>query len=570
MTTKVFSIPLNPKLNQEQYIEFVNFLNQYKDYINDVYFTCRIAPFMQDAMGDLFVLDEDYDVAIQQALFVQEHTGVPVSATFNNTQIPPTQQNLDIFIKSFKPLYDKGVRTVTIPHTHWVATGQIQRAFPELFIKNTILRDVRVAAEVVNLAKAGFDYINLDRDLMRDTDTLMRFVEAKKWIKTHLGKDIQYSLLANEGCIGNCPMMVEHFEYNNSRNSGTDAQYFNNPISRVSCPKWDVDDPSVHLKTANIPPWREDWDELLNVRGIDVFKMHGREAISRLYETMDIVKRWADNEEILFDNFTNYLEDNNLKEKPILAWRKKIKNCKFDCWECHFCDDIYKVKSDIDHTSLVKHTSDSIIKSGVPTININIPGLTSSRVQTTLNNIASGVDTYMEVGSAQGATFCAAIKDNTLTAIAIDNWENEIQPQQLGRDKLSIHNDKATFINNVKQFKGDNKISVISKDLFSVNLSEYKDKIQMWFYDGPHDSFSTAKAVEYYASVFAEEAVLIFDDANWDGVVEGARQGINNIGATVGYDKILLCDVEDKNSWWNGLYIVVINKPKNEEVVVNI
>ena len=140
MTTKVFSIPLNPKLNQEQYIEFVNFVNQYKDYINDVYFTCRIAPFMQDAMGDLFVLDEDYDVAIQQALFVQEHTGVPVSATFNNTQIPPTQQNLDIFIKSFKPLYDKGVRTVTIPHTHWVATGQIQRAFPELFIKNTILR----------------------------------------------------------------------------------------------------------------------------------------------------------------------------------------------------------------------------------------------------------------------------------------------------------------------------------------------------------------------------------------------------------------------------------------------
>ena len=569
MTTKIFSIPLNPKLNREQYIEFINFVNKYKDYIKDVYFTCRIAPFMQDAMGDVFAQSEDYDTAIQQALFIQEHTGVPVSATFNNIQIPPSQKNLDIFIKNFKPLYDKGIRIATIPHTHWMATGQIKRVFPELYVKNTILRDVRVAAEIVHLAKAGFDYINLDRDLMRDKDTLLRLKEAKDWIKENLNKDIHYSLLANEGCAGNCPMMVEHFEYNNTR-SGTDPQYFYNPISRVSCPKWDVEDPSTHLKTANIPPWREDWQEFLDDLGINVFKMHGREAISRLYETMDIVKRWADGEEILFDNFTNYLEDNNLKEKPILAWRKKIKNCKFDCWECHFCDDIYKVKSKIDHTDLVKHTSDSIIRSGIPTLSVKIPGLTSPRVQTLLNNIASGVNSYMEVGSAQGATFCAAIKDNTLHAVAIDNWENDIQPQQLGRDKLPA-NAKETFIANAKTFKGNNTIDVINKDLFRVNLKEYAGKIQMWFYDGPHDSFSTAKAVEYYSSAFADEAILIFDDANWDGVVEGARNGINSIGAVVGYEKLFLCDVEDKNSWWNGLYVVVINKPKKEEeIVVNI
>jgi hypothetical protein len=573
MTQKIFSIPLNPKLNEQQYIEFVNFVNDYKDYIKDVYFTTRIAPFNQDAMGDVFVHEDSNDVAIEQALFVQTHTGVPVSATFNNIQVPPTQKNLDTFIKNFKPLYDKGVRTATIPHTHWMATGQIQKAFPELYVKNTILRDVRVAAEIVNLAKRGFNYINLDRDLMRDTDTLKRLVEAKTWIKKNLGKDIHYSLLANEGCLGNCPMMVEHFEYNNARED-SDPQYFYNPISRVSCPKWDVDDPSVHLKTANIPPWREDWQEFLDNLGIDVFKMHGREAISRLYETMDIVKRWANGDEILYDNFNNYLEANNLQEKPINAWRKKIRNCKFDCWECHFCDDIYKIKSKIVHTDLVKHTSDSIIKSGIPTVKIDVPGLTSSRVQTVLNNIAQGVETYMEVGTAQGATFFGAIKDNNLHAIAIDKWHENIQPQELGREKLPT-NDRVSFIENAKRFKGDNKIDVINKDIFSVNLSTYKDKVNMWFYDGPHDALSTARAVEYYASSFSQEAVLIFDDANWDGVVEGARKGINAIGAEVGYEKLLLCDVEDSNSWWNGLYIVVINKVEKkdtieEEVVIEI
>ena len=55
-------------------------------------------------------------------------------------------------------------------------------------VKNTILRDVRTAAEIVNLAKRGFDYINLDRDLMRDRDTLLRIKTAKKWIKENLGK----------------------------------------------------------------------------------------------------------------------------------------------------------------------------------------------------------------------------------------------------------------------------------------------------------------------------------------------------------------------------------------------
>lgn len=555
---KIFSVPLNPKLTPEQYVEFYNFLNEYKEYIYDVYFTCRIPPFMKDAMGDIFVIQEDYQYAIEQALFIQENLGIPVSATFNNIQTPPTQKNLDIFIKNFKPLYDRGVHIATIPHTHWMATGQIKRAFPKLYVKNTILRDVRTAAEIVNLAKAGFDYINLDRDLMRDRDTLLRLKDAKSWIKLHLNKDISYSLLANEGCLGNCPMMVEHFEYNNTRESA-DPQYFNSPISRVSCPKWEVLDPSTHLKTANIPPWKEDWDEFLNDLGIDVFKMHGREAPTRLFETMDIIKRYAAGNEILIDQFNNYLEDNNLKDKPIYAWRKKIKNCKFDCWECHYCDDIYKIKSPIDHTDMVKHVVTSVLDSGVPTVSNNIPGLTSMRVQTLLNTLAKKVDTYMEVGCALGATFCAAIKDNNLTAIAIDNWQQNIQPERKDIDKLP-ENTYFKFKENVDKYKGNSTVEIINEDLFKVNLTKYKGKIQLWFYDGPHDEKSTSAAVRYYSSCFADEAILIFDDANWRGVVDGARNGINDAGLKASYDKIILNDQEDPNGWWNGLYVVVVRK----------
>jgi len=554
---KIFSVPLNPKLNPEQYKTYCEVLLEHKDYIKDIYFTSRIPPFMQDAMGDVFVYKEDYDYAIDQALNIQNTIGIPVSATFNNIKVPPTQKNLDIFIKHFKPLYDKGIRIATIPHTHWMGTGQIKKAFPELYVKNTILRDVRTAAEIVNLAKRGFDYINLDRDLMRDRDTLLRIKTAKKWIKENLGKEIHISLLANEGCLGNCPMMVEHFEFNNSR-EGYAPQYFNDPISRVSCPKWDVDDPSVHLKTANIPPWKEDWDEFIDELGIDVFKMHGREAPSRLFETLDIIKRYAKNDEILIDNFNEYLNDNNLKEKPINAWRKKIKNCKFDCWECHYCDDIFRIKSEIEHTPLVKHVAQSLLDSGVPTVKNKVKGLTSTRVKSLMNSFASKIENYMEVGIGNGSIFCSVLENNKLNAVGIDNFELQMQP---GRTDISSLPGSSFFMleQNINQWRGDNQVEVINQDMLTVDTSKFKGKINMWFYDGPHDIESTKKAVEHYGECFADECLLVFDDANWDGVVEGARQGINSINRLVSYEKILLNEQEDASAWWNGLYIVVLN-----------
>lgn len=554
---KIFSVPLNPKLNPEQYKTYCKFLLEHKDYIKDIYFTSRIPPFMQDAMGDVFVYKEDYNYAIDQALNIQNTIGIPVSATFNNIKVPPTQKNLDIFIKHFKPLYDKGIRIATIPHTHWMGTGQIKKAFPELYVKNTILRDVRTAAEIVNLAKRGFDYINLDRDLMRDRDTLLRIKTAKEWIKENLKKEIHISLLANEGCLGNCPMMVEHFEFNNSR-EGYAPQYFNDPISRVSCPKWDVDDPSVHLKTANIPPWKEDWDEFIDELGIDVFKMHGREAPSRLFETLDIIKRYAKNDEILIDNFNDYLEDNNLKEKPINAWRKKIKNCKFDCWECHYCDDIFRVKSEIEHTPLVKHVAQSLLDSGVPSVKNKVQGLTSTRVKSLMNSFASKIENYMEVGIGNGSIFCSVLENNKLNAVGIDNFELQMQP---GRKDISTLPGSSFFTleQNINQWRGDNQVEIINQDMFTVDTSRFKGKINMWFYDGPHDIESTKRAVEHYGKCFADECLLVFDDANWDGVVEGARQGINSINRLVSYEKILLNEQEDASAWWNGLYIVVLN-----------
>jgi len=330
----MFSVPLNPKLNQRQFEEFYQFCADHKDLIYDVYITSRIPPFDQDAMGDVFV--NDPNDLIENSLIIQDKLGIPLSATFNNMQVRPDQSNLDLWIENFKPLYHhKGIRSATIPHTHWVMTGQIKKEFPQLQIKNTILREVNTAADVAKQAEAGFHYINIDRDLMRNKDELIKI----KKVKQKYG--IKIALLGNEGCLGSCPVMGEHFHFNNTRTTG--PQYFNDAISRVSCPKWDVTDPATPLKTANIPPWRQDWVEMLYY--VDVIKMHGRESIAQLYSTMDIIKKYKNKEEILFSDFDGYINNTNLKGKPIDAWRQFIKNCKFDCWDCNKCDKLYEAKN---------------------------------------------------------------------------------------------------------------------------------------------------------------------------------------------------------------------------------
>jgi predicted O-methyltransferase YrrM len=553
---KIFSIPINPKLSQEEFTAFYHWLDQYKDWIADVYFTSRIDPFNQDAMGDVVMFNQDKINLIETGLNIQKYLGIKASATFNNIQVPPTQTNLDTFIFNFKPLYDAGIRVATIPHTHWMATGQIKAAFPELYVKNTILRNVRRPAEVVALAQAGFDYVNLDRDLMRDRDALARLKEAKEWIKINLGKDIHYSLLANEGCLGECPMMDEHFEYNNTR-SDKDPSYFNSSISRVSCPKWDVEDPAVYLKTANFSPWKKDWEEYLEL-GIDVFKMHGRESINRLAETMRKVERYAADAEILDDNFDAFINKAQLSGKPINIWREKIKTCKFDCWECQYCDKIEEKKDTYDYTDMTKHVVDCIAKSGIPKVNINISGLTSSRVQTLLNSLASKCGAYLEIGSYLGATASAVLYNNPIKAYLIDKWEEQIQPS---RDDIQTEaNDYDTFVHNISSYVKSSDVRIFKQDMLSVNLQEIDSKIDMFMYDGPHDAKSTADAIKYYWPALAREAILVFDDANWETVVEGVRNGLQEVEAQVVYEKMMLNSEENPREWWNGLYILVIRK----------
>ncbi len=577
MNKRVFSLPINPKLSEEFVVNtFLPFLKEYKEYILDLYFTCRIPPFDQDAMGDTFLTPE---ALIESACYISNQSDIPLSATFNNIWIRPDQKNLDLWIKEFAPVYNSGVRVVTLPHTTWVSTGQIQAAFPELFIKNTILREVTKPSEIVQLAEAGFNYINLDRDLMRDREQLLRIQKAKDYCK-FLGKPVMLSMLVNETCWGGCPIMPEHYQYNSTRTKD-DPIFFASPISRVSCSTWDIEHPEADLKQANLPPWREDWQEMLDV-GIDTFKLHGRESMMRLQESMDLIKRWADEEEYMFPEYRKYQEQLKMKESPLKRWREKIKTCKFDCWDCNYCEAVVEAhmkKSDLIMHPQVETCIEAFNNSGKylsnhrtydpndPSAYYNVEGLTSPRVRHFLNNLCSQEGAvYLEVGVYAGSTFCAAVQNNDMVAAyANDNWSQpNLQP---AREDLELALEDVTvdtFVNNLQENitteSLDFDIQVLNGDSSGLGKKDFKQDVNIIFYDGDNDPM---KMIEFYTNMmtFTQDVfTLVVDDANVEKNVETTKQFIEYNGLKILYERELLNDQEDDSMWWNGLYVVVVSK----------
>jgi len=151
-----------------------------------------------------------------------------------------------------------------------------------------------------------------------------------------------------------------------------------------------------------------------------------------------------------------------------------------------------------------------------------------------------------------------SVLDAGVPTTCVDNWEQDIQPETGAFDLPD--NDQSIFLDNTKQY---NNITVYNKDYLEVNIDE---KFDLFFYDGPHDEPSVVSAVKHYTKNFADKAILVFDDANWEGVVSGALLGLTNTGFHVKFSRMMLNSVEDPDAWWNGVYILVVENENTETV----
>ena len=344
-----FTISVSPSLNRANLKiltseAILNRLRKNSDRINEINFTCHIPPFMQDAHG-VYLSDAENEIHLGEMIEIQEKTGILVSPVFNNIYTANTYRNLELFIDNFKRLYDLGIRSVSIPHIIWLKMGLLRKTFPELKIKNTVLRRVRSGQEFWNHAEAGYDYINLDRVIVRDHRALQEILSAQKQFEEKTGKHVLTSILTGEGCLGSCPLWEEHYQHtlthpDINENLEKNLEIFRYP-QNFSCLAF-TDSSILPLISVGLPCFREDLNDICKY--FDIIKLGGRRAFQGISDNLSLIEAFFSSEdEFVFDppEIIEYLSKNSRKYgELLLRWRKKVKNCRFQCWNCNECSNL--------------------------------------------------------------------------------------------------------------------------------------------------------------------------------------------------------------------------------------
>jgi len=346
-----FTISVSPSLSQSnleilssEYL--IERLKNISSKISDINFTYHIPPFIKDAHG-VYVNEQIMQLHLRQLLVLQEKTGILISPVTNNIYTSNSNETLNEFIKNLHPLYDLGLRSITVPHLLWMKIGTIQKTFPQLKIKNTVLRRVRNAQDFWNNAEAGYDYVNIDRILIRDHKTLAEIRQAQLKFEERTGKYVFTSLLTGEGCPGICPLIEEHHQhtltfpdFNPDFNKNTDVFRYPQQFSCLST----TDFSYSSLLSVNLPSFNDDLNEICKY--FDIIKLPGRRAFQTLTDCLDTIEKFKTSNEYIFepsDVIKYFIENTDRYNNQLLHWRKRIKNCRFQCWNCNECSELFSL-----------------------------------------------------------------------------------------------------------------------------------------------------------------------------------------------------------------------------------
>lgn len=311
--------------------------------IQDVNFTHHAAPYHRDAHG-VFVTVEENEAHLRQMLALQEATGIVVSPVFNDITVPNTFKTLETFVESLKPLVDQGIRSISVPHVLWLKMGLIQKNFPGLTLKNTVLRRVRTAQDFWNHAEAGYDYVNLDRVLVRDQTELYAIRQAQRSFEERFGKRVLTSLLDAEGCLGACALWEEHYQHTLSHSRTDESvaaslEVFRYP-QEFSCMAIGVPGDNFWM-SVGLPYFREDLEAMCGL--FDVIKLAGRRSFHSLGDCLTRIERFGSGDGPLVqgvpESFERLVRDQNMA--PFVdRWREAVRGCRFQCWRCSICSEL--------------------------------------------------------------------------------------------------------------------------------------------------------------------------------------------------------------------------------------
>lgn len=187
---------------------------------------------------------------------------------------------------------------------------------------------------------------------------------------------------------------------------------------------------------------------------------------------------------------------------------------------------------------------------------LNIRGMCGRRNRHFLNALCGFEGCrYLEIGSHAGASTCAAMFGNEISAVAIDDWSQFGGP----RDE---------FIANTGAYRGASSLRTIEQNCFTVD-PETLGNFDVFYYDGAHSANAHSKAIRRFYDCLGERAAIVIDDWNWPQVRKGTGEAIAALDIPIVFEKEIILpstDVVDmprhrgRDTWWNGIYVMVVDK----------
>lgn len=209
------------------------------------------------------------------------------------------------------------------------------------------------------------------------------------------------------------------------------------------------------------------------------------------------------------------------------------------------------------HADLVHKYISHVEKSAQDAINgiskcssdiLGLDGMSGAMTRHFYNNVVSMENTrYLEIGTWKGSSTCSAMFGNNADVVCVDNWS------EFGDVKVD-------FLNNVEKFVGSNRLSVIEQDAFTVHMTDFPHKFNIYLYDGHHSIESHEKSLTHLIDAMDDVFIFIVDDWGWEDSRTGTYQALAKLGLVVEYEKGYFTP-GGGDAWWNGCGVYVLRKP---------
>ncbi len=191
---------------------------------------------------------------------------------------------------------------------------------------------------------------------------------------------------------------------------------------------------------------------------------------------------------------------------------------------------------------------------------VDVEGLSSPRVCNLLNQMVAGLhddEYYLEIGTWKGLTLCSAAYNNEdAKIVACDKFK--FYGPYTGFGFLA----KRALNKNVSRYAHTSAditfYHMTSRDLFDRGL--VPDGVKVYFYDGDHSFEGTRHGVTAAAPHLCDESYVLMDDWNDPDIRRATREGIEEAGLTIAWERELEGENGDPSGWWNGLGVFILVK----------